>query len=550
MKRCGFVIRVSTDVQARNPEGSLKNQLQRLNDHIEYKDKACGENWIECGRYVLKGVSGKDAFRSPEFAQLFEDIKSGKVNTVVCTALDRVSRSVKDFLNFFEILAKHNVEFVCLKQNYDTTSPQGKLFITIMMALAEFEREQTSERNKDATLARAERGLWNGGQLLGYDIIPGKKGYVVPNEKEKSIVQFAFKRYLECGSLIQTTREMNERGYRTKAYTSRRHKVNPARTFGRTTINQFLMNCAYIGLKEINKKNKPLDQSKLPENQKYKTVKSVWEPLVDEATFYKVQDLLKKNARSKHNETALIKHVYLLNGGLVWCEKCGNQMEGICGTGRLGQKYFYYVCKNKECRFKVPADELERIVIERIRQLSNEKDAIDKSIENANAYLQSELPRLKTEREMLDKELTEVKDTASGIIDKLAPMANGDNGLFLKEKLDDLGKRRKQIEHGIEMVQLTIDQIEREAVDKEIVLEALKKFGEVFDNIEPYQQKELMKLVLAKAIIGPDHLKVALYGRPGNLENTLNPETEEARCGMPNWLPETDRIRTFLSCLS
>lgn len=58
------------------------------------------------------------------------------------------------------------MEFVCLKQNYDTTSAHGRLFITVVMALAEFEGEQTSERTGDATLARAERGLWNGGHLF------------------------------------------------------------------------------------------------------------------------------------------------------------------------------------------------------------------------------------------------------------------------------------------------------------------------------------------------------------------------------------------------
>ena len=54
MKKCGFVIRVSTDKQARNPEGSLTNQLQRLQAHIEYKKTACEEHWIEAGRYILK----------------------------------------------------------------------------------------------------------------------------------------------------------------------------------------------------------------------------------------------------------------------------------------------------------------------------------------------------------------------------------------------------------------------------------------------------------------------------------------------------------------
>jgi hypothetical protein len=64
---------------------------------VEYKNVACGEQWDEIERYVLKAVSGKDSFKSKEFARLFEDIRTGKMNTILCTSLDRISRSVKDF---------------------------------------------------------------------------------------------------------------------------------------------------------------------------------------------------------------------------------------------------------------------------------------------------------------------------------------------------------------------------------------------------------------------------------------------------------------------
>ena len=177
VKRAALVIRVSTDRQARNEEGSLKNQLQRLRQHIEYKSVTCGENWNEAGLYELKGISGKNSMRSQEFERLFADVRSGRVNTILCTALDRICRSVKDFLWFFEFINEQKTEFVCLKQNYDTTSPQGRLFVTMMMALAQFEREQTAERTRDAVAARSERGLWNGGRLLGYDTDTNKKSY-------------------------------------------------------------------------------------------------------------------------------------------------------------------------------------------------------------------------------------------------------------------------------------------------------------------------------------------------------------------------------------
>ncbi|MEX2225959.1 MAG: recombinase family protein [Dehalococcoidia bacterium] len=126
--------------------------------------------------------------RSPARTRCAATICSGSSQTSppgasprsACTALDRISRSVADFLKFFEVLNQYDVEFVCLKQNYDTTSPQGKLFITIMMALAQFEREQAAERTRDATAARADRGLWNGGQLLGYDLDANARGTSYP----------------------------------------------------------------------------------------------------------------------------------------------------------------------------------------------------------------------------------------------------------------------------------------------------------------------------------------------------------------------------------
>lgn len=540
MKKCGFIIRVSTDRQAQNKEGSLKNQLQRLRAHIEYKNTVCeGEEWVESEKYILKAVSGKDSFRSREFALLFEDIRAGKINTIICTALDRVCRSVKDFLSFFEILHQYDVEFVCLKQNYDTTSPQGKLFITIMMALAEFEREQTSERNKEATMARAERGLWNGGQLIGFDLDPEKKGYINPNEKEKIIVNFAFDKYLQCGSILSTASAMNDNGFRTKEYTSRRDEFHPADTFSYSSVQHLLTNHAYIGKKEINKKKKAKDQGKLPENERYRIVDAVWESIIDEEKFYKVQDLLKKNCVSKHNQAKTIRHNYILNSGLLCCDKCGTEMEGRSGTAAKGVRYYYYICKDKDCRFKVPADEIERIVLNRIKELSEKEDIMSNIINSTNEKLQQELPKLKERRILLQNELAETNNFAEGIMGKWASLAGDDGGVFFKEKLDKLGKRRKEIENGIQSLVDMIEEIEKDAVNQEMVMLALNKFSETFDNLQPHLQKDLLRLVLHKVLLAEDKIKIALYGHPSatGLLQICEPGKNSQ---MPIWLPGPD----------
>ena len=539
MKKCGLVIRVSTYRQANNEEGSIKNQLQRLQAHLKYKNATSEEHWEETDKYILKAVSGKDAFRNEIFTKLISDIKSGKINTVLCTALDRISRSVKDFLNFFEILHEYNVEFVCLKQNYDTTTPQGKLFITIMMALAEFEREQTSDRNKEASLARAERGLWNGGQIFGYELNPDKKGYIFPNEKEKTIVNYAFDTYLNCGSLMKTARKMNQQGFRTKEYTSRRDNYHPAGLFTYSTIQQMLTNYAYIGKKEINKKQINKDQNILPENNKYRIVEGVWDPIIGEEKFNQVKKLLDLNYKSRHNKVKPIRHNYILNSGFLYCDKCGTEMEGRSGTGKKGTRYYYYRCKNNNCGFKVPANEIEKVIINRLKKLSTGKGILPDIIKSANKTLKKELPKLIGQRKLMVDELKEIKNFASKVLSQWSSLSTSDNTIFVKEELDKLAIRRKQIETGLQALEDTIAEIGRETISQELIKLALNKFTDLFDSLPPYRQKELLKLTIHKVLLSEKEIKIALYGRSPE-KGLLNISETGIRSQTVNWLPRQD----------
>ena len=198
-----LITRVSTLRQAENDEGSLKNQLQRLQSYIDYK-RASGEDWREVAHIELRGISGKNSVSSPEFQPVFEKVRIGQVNTVICPALDRVCRSVSDFLDLFKFLNEHNVEFISLRENFDTAIPQGQFVATVLMAMAQMEREITSQRTSEAMADRTERGLWNGGQLLGYDLNAERPGYLIPNPAEALLVNLAFDTYLELGSIKET----------------------------------------------------------------------------------------------------------------------------------------------------------------------------------------------------------------------------------------------------------------------------------------------------------------------------------------------------------
>src|ERR1017187_7654404 len=167
VRKCALLNRVSTTMQSRVEEGSLKNQLERLRAHIAYRNSNYDERWVEIDTYEMKAVSGKDALRSKEFQRLFEDIRLKRVNVILAGSLDRVSRSVKDFQHLLEILTKEEVELISLKETFDTSTAHGRFFVNLMASLAELERDRTAERNSATTLSRADRGLWNGGNALG-----------------------------------------------------------------------------------------------------------------------------------------------------------------------------------------------------------------------------------------------------------------------------------------------------------------------------------------------------------------------------------------------
>ena len=118
--------------------------------------------------YREEGKSGKNLDR-PEFKRMVQDIERGKINAVLCTRIDRVSRSIIDFYQFHEFLKENETIFISFNENWDTSTPMGRCALTISLAMAELERERTSERSKEKLQWRAEKGLRNGGQILGYD---------------------------------------------------------------------------------------------------------------------------------------------------------------------------------------------------------------------------------------------------------------------------------------------------------------------------------------------------------------------------------------------
>lgn len=191
-----------------------KKNSMSIEGQIDICKKLAGEDAVV---YSDKGFSGKNTNR-PAFTELINAVKSGQVEKIYVYRLDRFSRSIADFSRIWELLSKHNVEFVSATENFDTSSPMGRAMLNIVQVFAQLERETTAERVKDNYIHRFKLGAWPGGPApYGFDLIKTfdrdkKISSLIKNEKFE-IVKFIFEEYAKPDtSLRGIAKELTQKG--------------------------------------------------------------------------------------------------------------------------------------------------------------------------------------------------------------------------------------------------------------------------------------------------------------------------------------------------
>ena len=113
-------------------------------------------------------ISGQNMDR-PELKRMLDFVREG--DTVIVESISRLARSTRDFLNILDQLEKKKVALVSLKEQIDTTIPTGRFMVNIFAALAQLEREQILQRQKEGILAQKANGTYTGGRpKANYDL--------------------------------------------------------------------------------------------------------------------------------------------------------------------------------------------------------------------------------------------------------------------------------------------------------------------------------------------------------------------------------------------
>jgi len=241
---CAAYCRKSVEERADETFGSIENQHEAI---LSFVASHKHEGWVPLAeRYDDNGFTGSNTNR-PSLQRLINDIKTDKVNMVVVYKLDRLSRSLVDFVQLLRFFEEHNVAFASITQPIDTSTSTGKLMLHILSSFAEFERELISERTRDKMAGARKRGQWLGGRPpLGYDVAKDSKKLVI-NQEDAKLIREIFSLYLKGNSLLKVAQIINDKGSRTKRATSKTGKTFGGIKFGITHIHLIITNVLYLG---------------------------------------------------------------------------------------------------------------------------------------------------------------------------------------------------------------------------------------------------------------------------------------------------------------
>ena len=223
---------------------SIGNQIDLCREYIRthYGDAAAEHAVV----FEDEGFSGGNLNR-PDFKKMMTAAKDRKFKAIVVYRLDRISRNISDFSSLIEELGRLGIDFVSIRESFDTSSPMGRAMMYIASVFSQLERETIAERIRDNMHELAKTGRWLGGTTpTGYAsesvksiTVDGKtkkacKLKLLPDEAE--IIYKIFDLYEQYDSLTMTETELLRQGIKTKT----------GRSFTRFSIKSILQNPVYL----------------------------------------------------------------------------------------------------------------------------------------------------------------------------------------------------------------------------------------------------------------------------------------------------------------
>ena len=371
--------RVSTEEQAEHGY-SIEAQLEALKSLSKSEHKVFRE-------YVDAGVSGKTIEKRPALLELLKDVESGKIQEVWVWKTDRLSRKLADLLYIMEVFKRHDVTFRSISEKeFDQTNPASNAMMQMMGVMAEFQRNIIVENVKMGMKQRARNGKWNGGQVLGYDVVEvpagkSKESLLRVNPIESELVRKIFRMYASGQGLRSIANQLNQEGFKTK----------PGNAFSSVAVKTIINNPVYVGKIRYNVRENWSEKRRKGTNPNPIVVDGEHDSIITQDLWETVQALFSKKSFSPPR---VFSGTFPLTG-LLRCPQCGTTLGAhrIRDTLKDGTVVVrrYYVCNNFRNRGSrvcssnsVRADMVESFVFERLAEVVKKPKLLEDIVAKLN----------------------------------------------------------------------------------------------------------------------------------------------------------------------
>lgn len=516
-----------------------KSVFSDKSDSVESQIKICKEYAQSNFRvttiveYEDEGFTGANTDR-PGFTRLMEDVLAKKIDVLICYKIDRISRNVLDFSKTFNTLQENNVQFVSVKEQIDTSTPLGRAMMYICSVFAQMERETTAERVKDSMIELAKSGKWAGGKPpVGFKreriVINGKKHtMLVKNEDELPFLYMIFDTFLEgysLGGLETYFRKAGIQSLNGKYLSSTQLfqiLKNPHYVAATKEVYDYFENLGCImaverdkfdgkhglvvygrtsgGKRKVHKFNTP---------DKWVVSVGLHEPLIPAEKWLAVQEQFGKNLidKTRKHEIGILK-------GILRC-KCGYLMRVQHKVDKIYKKvYDNYFCQNRNrrgpefCDMKmVRVDELDNKMIDVLKQLSINKNLLEKYIKQTNISMSVKNVR---DKKIIKKEIENIGKKIKNLTTTLENYSDSSAAKYIIAEIEKLDKRIAGLNY--ELREVEHKEIENNKISNDIgaIHAKICKYLDSFDEL-PYQDKvKYLKEIIKECVWDGQKLNITI----------------------------------------
>ena len=536
---------------------SIENQIELCRQYIELHFPEIDRDSI----YIFEdeGFSGGNTQR-PQFKNMMKSVREGKIGVIICYRLDRISRNTGDFAKLIDELDKRKVEFVSIRDSFDTTSPTGRAMMMMVSVFSQLERETIAERIRDNMHELAKTGRWLGGNTpTGYKsekvektTTDGKTRSLYKLdiiEQEAELIRLIFNQFLETNSLTKTETYLLVNHISTKN----------GKRFTRFTVKSILMNPVYMaadrdawdyfqqanieiyaeqsdfdgtcGIMAYNKTSQSIGRSnQINDMEEWIVAVGKHKPIISGADWVKVQKMLGQNKSKSYHKPR--SNVALLSG-LLFCGKCGDYMRPKLSKriNKNGEQIYSYLCQTKEksrmqlCDSKNPnGNILDALVCEHIKKLSNDSSDFIRQLEKAKKQMNESGQEYDNQLENCKKELADIEKQIKALVTALAQSDGTTTYEYVNQQIEELHQKKLGIENRIEELKCLTQNHQLSDKEFDVLRDMLCSFAGSFDTMNIEEKRAALRTFVKKIIWDGKNAHVYLFG--ADSDNIEYPQIE------------------------